>query len=473
MWAQHARVVEQPTERFAGAAELPAEAAPDVLAFTALPKEHRKQIRSNNPQERLNKELRRRTDVVGIFPHREAVVRLVGSGLAEQHDEWAVVRRYMSSESLAKARLHVIDGEAQEVTEHALAEIGWTNRSKLTWWSSSHHSLGLSRLLRLGEQFWPASWHPGDRKFTRMGVHKAAKPIRRLAGTHPRVWGRLIMGGSNTRPFRRFTLLVLLVGVLLAPTSGSSVQADDVVDFFLGNLGHTYPDLVPDVTEVRVFRPFVRDPETETWVPDPTVAPTMFFDTWSQNLGTVAVELTADTPENLANSTVSQCVSWRTDRLCREKTATPVGSFTWHEEHNHFHYEDFADYELRKFNRRGKVDYTSRGLVARSEKVSFCLLDSRQVRGGASVTPWYTLCTPARQGISPGWTDIYTTNLPGQSFTLPASIPDGRYALIVTMDTANRLLESNDSNNLVEVTVEITNGATTAQIVDRSYPPIS
>jgi transposase-like protein len=123
VWEQHARVVEQLTERFGAAAELLADAAPDVLAFTAFPKEHWKQIWSNNPQERLNKELRRRTDVVGIFPNRDAVIRLVGSVLAEQHDEWAVVRRYMSSESLAKARLHLIDGEAEEVTEHTLAQV--------------------------------------------------------------------------------------------------------------------------------------------------------------------------------------------------------------------------------------------------------------------------------------------------------------------------------------------------------------
>jgi putative transposase len=124
VWAQHARVVEQLTERFPAAAELLVQAGPDVLAFTGFPKEHWKQVWSNNPQERLNKELRRRTDVVGIFPNRDAVVRLVGSVLAEQHDEWAVVRRYMSSESLTKARLHIIDGDAEEVTTHALAEVG-------------------------------------------------------------------------------------------------------------------------------------------------------------------------------------------------------------------------------------------------------------------------------------------------------------------------------------------------------------
>ena len=88
--AQLDRVTDQLRNRFPQVASLLDEAGPDVLAFSNFPPAHWKKIWSNNPQERLNKEIRRRTDVVGIFPNRLAVRRLVGAVLAEQHDEWAV-----------------------------------------------------------------------------------------------------------------------------------------------------------------------------------------------------------------------------------------------------------------------------------------------------------------------------------------------------------------------------------------------
>ena len=112
VWAQHARMVEQLQDRFPEAAALLAEAGPDILAFATFPREHWRQIWSNNPQERLNLEVRRRTDVVGIFPDRAAIVRLIGAVLAEQHDEWLVAsRRYLSAESLKAAQLPIKDKE--------------------------------------------------------------------------------------------------------------------------------------------------------------------------------------------------------------------------------------------------------------------------------------------------------------------------------------------------------------------------
>jgi len=104
-WSQLGDVTDKLTQAgFNDVAVYLLDAADDILAFTAFPTEHWPKIRSNNPQERLNKEIRRRTDVVGIFPNRQAVIRLVGAILAEQSDEWAITKRYMSVESLKAPR---------------------------------------------------------------------------------------------------------------------------------------------------------------------------------------------------------------------------------------------------------------------------------------------------------------------------------------------------------------------------------
>jgi putative transposase len=107
--AQFDRIVDALADKLPRVAEHLQEARPDILAFTAFPKELWRQIWSNNPQERLNREIRRRTDVVGIFPNREALIRLVGAVLAEQHDEWAEGRRYLGLDILNRSRLAKIN----------------------------------------------------------------------------------------------------------------------------------------------------------------------------------------------------------------------------------------------------------------------------------------------------------------------------------------------------------------------------
>jgi putative transposase len=113
-WAQLERVVTQLQQgRFSDAAALLADAAPDILAYTAFPKACWRSVWSNNPQERLNREIRRRTDVVGIFPDRASVIRLVGAVLAEQHDEWQVARRYLGLDVIRACQLTVTTADKE------------------------------------------------------------------------------------------------------------------------------------------------------------------------------------------------------------------------------------------------------------------------------------------------------------------------------------------------------------------------
>lgn len=115
--AQLQRMAETLAPKFPQVADMLYEAQEDILAYMHFPEAHWKQIRSTNLLERLNKEIQRRADVVGIFPNPAAALRLIGMVLAEQNDEWQLGRRYMSIETLALLRVRVLEGGGNALPE--------------------------------------------------------------------------------------------------------------------------------------------------------------------------------------------------------------------------------------------------------------------------------------------------------------------------------------------------------------------
>lgn len=247
-------------------------------------------------------------------------------------------------------------------------------------------------------------------------------------------------------------------GVLLVALGGpgSTVAAAPELSDVL-EPGRTLPNLVPDVpyVEVGVF-PYLDENDEVQQGP-----PYIRFSVAVQNRGAYPLDLLGDAGTDLTSTTVQQCVSW-TERLCRQREQ--VGGFAWHPEHNHFHFQDFATYELRALKASGRIDWRDRGLLRVAPKVSFCLMDFEPQPGESAPPAFYVQCLGVNQGISPGWQDVYANYLVGQGLTIEG-LPDGLYGLVVRLDPSNRLRETHDDDNQTALIVELYDNGKQARIV--------
>jgi hypothetical protein len=131
----------------------------------------------------------------------------------------------------------------------------------------------------------------------------------------------------------------------------------------------------------------------------------------------------------------------------------PVGEFVWHPTHTHWHLDGFASYQLWPVTGQGELDV----LVASSDKVSFCLIDTEVVGLDDPLRPagrHYVGCGRGTQGLSIGWGDRYASHLDGQSLPLD-EVADGLYAFVSTANPAGRLRESDHHNNAARVYLAI------------------
>lgn len=191
--------------------------------------------------------------------------------------------------------------------------------------------------------------------------------------------------------------------------------------------------------------------------PSEPALPALRFATGAINRSDFALELSGQ-PSSPTEAVAQQCIAWAAPRVCTDRE--DVGTFAWHPEHGHFHFNDFATYELRRLRPNGAVDMRRKGLVATSGKVSFCIIDYEkdEDRGLLYTAPYplYYSCLAglSMQGISPGWRDVYSSGTTGQQIPLEG-IADGIYALVVTIDPLDRLAETQETDNRALVHIVI------------------
>ena len=258
---------------------------------------------------------------------------------------------------------------------------------------------------------------------------------------------------GGVRAFRVLTVLVVgSLSIAVAPPSVRGSQVDEL------------PNLVPLPAFNIALQPS-----------NSTIPGALRFAASTANKGDFALDLFGQPDEiGVTSAAASQCVDWSVDRVCASRQR--VGSFVWHPAHGHYHFEDFALYELRRFRPNGKVNFKPTGLVATSGKVSYCVIDVERDRSSSSplyLTPYplYYSCFAGVgfQGISPGWRDVYSASTPGQEFPHDELIP-GRLALVIYSDPVDRLHETRNDDNLAVTGIEISPDLSKVEVFCTSEP---
>lgn len=267
---------------------------------------------------------------------------------------------------------------------------------------------------------------------------------------------RLRQAGHRWERLRRYAVATAVAGALAgsALTGAPPARAADA------ELPDLQPQKPPYVDLAFTYAPTLG----VFYFGEPQEPRLLRFTTVATNVGPRPVDLIGVPSEDPLSLVGHQCVRW-TGPVCSDREA--VGALRWHGEHRHWHFNDFAVYELRRLTPSGDVDRSPEGLIGDSTKASFCLEDTERATDEASPVPAYRGCSGVVQGISPDWSDVYLATTPGQQIVLDG-VTDGRYGLVVRVDPLNRLIERDEQNNDAWAVIEIANNVTTARLVPDS-----
>jgi lysyl oxidase len=270
-----------------------------------------------------------------------------------------------------------------------------------------------------------------------------------------------VVMGSMLRGARPDLALFKALGVRLAALGG--VVAATVLIWPAGASAQVTTPLYPDVRalppeDVRLGR------ETINFDRHYVIR----FSTIMYNAGPGQLELHG-TPASSLNANFD-ATQWIYEDPAGVQVQHTGAIFMFHQAHNHFHFDGYGRYELwtkRAFERAQANGFTSGGPVFVSPKVSFCMIDSREVDTETSQQSRYNTCTPAMQGVSAGWADIYGWSLPDQWIDVGlAPLPDGEYVLRNIVDPFNVIFESEGRADPAKESEVANSGVTPVRILN-------